>query len=406
MKAVIVAGGLGTRLRPITDNIPKPLIEVKGKPIVLQQIEWLKKYGIKDILITTSYKHEKIINYLGDGNKFGVKINYFIEEKPMGTAGAFVLDANRKWLDDDFIIISGDIITNLDIRELFDFHRSKKSNFSITLQRRKSFSSSVKIDSNNTIISFVEKPKEIEENTFSNASIYLIDKDAIKFIKGSVPLDFSKDIFPALINNGFPIFGYVNDKFYWREVGSLEKLNLINNEPSKAVFIDIDGILCEKALRKGEYIDSIEKFKWKENAKESIKLLSDIGFYIFPVTNKACINKGIISEEKIREMYSTVFDKLPIKEIFICPHRHDEQCSCRKPRPGLIDNGLLKYNLDSKNCWVVGDNDVDVVCGESAGCKTILVGSDGIKELEMNPNFSAANFAEAAKIISDCDGKN
>lgn len=391
---------MGTRLRPITDKIPKSLIEVKGKPILQHQIDWLKEYGVEEILITAYYKHEQIIDYFGDGSKFGIKINYFIEDKPMGSSGAFLLEVNKKWLDETFIVVYGDIITNLNIHELLAFHNSKKSNVTIVVEKRKSLSSAISIDSNNLIISFIDKPKEVIENTFSNDSIFILNKNVKDFIQGDTPLDFSKDIFPNLINNGFQIYGYVNDKYYWREIGTIEKLNRINNEFDKAVFLDVDGVLC-KSAEWGGYIDAIEKFKWLDGAKEAIQKLSSMGFYIFIATNKACINKGLVTEAQIKEMYNEVFKGLPIQDIFICPHKHDEGCECRKPKSELIMRGILKYDLKRENCWVIGDNDIDIVAGENIGCNTILIGIEGIRELDMHPTFEVKNFAETVKVVDD-----
>lgn len=220
------------------------------------------------------------------------------------------------------------------------------------------------------------------------------------FIQGDTPLDFSKDIFPNLINNGFQIYGYVNDKYYWREIGTIEKLNRINNEFDKAVFLDVDGVLC-KSAEWGGYIDAIEKFKWLDGAKEAIQKLSSMGFYIFIATNKACINKGLVTEAQIKEMYNEVFKGLPIQDIFICPHKHDEGCECRKPKSELIMRGILKYDLKRENCWVIGDNDIDIVAGENIGCNTILIGIEGIRELDMHPTFEVKNFAETVKVVDD-----
>lgn len=171
-----------------------------------------------------------------------------------------------------------------------------------------------------------------------------------------------------------------------------------NIEKNKAVFVDIDGVLCEKA-KLGEYIDSIEKFKWKEGAKESILLLNKNKFMVFVVTNKACINKGITPKEQVWGMYNHVFDGLPIENILLCPHRPDENCECRKPKEGLILKGMKFHHIDPRDCWVIGDNDVDIVAGERAGCKTILIENDGFRELEMHPTFKVKDIEEAVNII-------
>lgn len=105
-------------------------------------------------------------------------------------------------------------------------------------------------------------------------------------------------------------------------------------------------------------------------------------------------------------MHEIVFKDVPIDKIYFCPHRHDENCDCRKPKPGLIIMGMKDYNLEPENCWVIGDNDIDIVCGNAVKCKTILIGNEGIQKLEMHPDFKASDIKEAVKIISDYDAKS
>lgn len=134
-KAVIVAGGRGERLRPLTNDVPKPMIEIVGKPLLQYQIEWLKFYGIKDILITTCYLPEKIQEYFGDGKKFGVNIRYFTENEPLGTSGA--LKENIDFLNESFVVLYGDIITNLSLISLIDFHKKNNALGTIVLHEKK-----------------------------------------------------------------------------------------------------------------------------------------------------------------------------------------------------------------------------------------------------------------------------
>ena len=222
MKAVIMAGGQGKRLRPLTCDRPKPMVNVANKPIMEHIINLLKKHNIEDIAVTLQYMPDYIKDYFEDGKKYGVNLNYYIENEPLGTAGS-VKNAG-KFLDETFVIISGDALTNIDITEALKFHKNKNSKATIILK-------SVEVpleygvvvtNEKSEITNFLEKPnwKEVFSDTV-NTGIYILEPEVLEYIKKDLFCDFSKDIFPKLLEDKIPLYGYVT-KDYWCDIGDLK----------------------------------------------------------------------------------------------------------------------------------------------------------------------------------------
>lgn len=185
MKAVILAGGFGKRLRPITNNIPKPLIEVKGKPIIVRQIEWLKIYNIDEIVVCVGYLKEKIIEYLGSGRKLGVKIIYSVEDEPLGTGGALKNAEPVLNKENMFLVVNGDIITNLNPLKMLRYLDTRAIGV-IAVHALPSPYGVLEIDKNNFITEFKEKPYLYDY--WINAGVYLFDHRIFKFLpeKGDI----------------------------------------------------------------------------------------------------------------------------------------------------------------------------------------------------------------------------
>lgn len=232
MKAIILAAGLGTRLIPLTKDVPKPLLPLNGKPLIQHNIEWLRSNGIKEIAINLHHLPEKIKTFLGDGSKFGVRITYSYEKNIMGTAGG-VKKLENFAKNSPFMVYYGDNITNLNIKKLVNFHKSKGGMATICLhpikEKELKDSSIVELGKDNRILSFAEKPNEKtikkisgKKNNYSNAGIYLLEPEIFDFIEKNKFTDFAKDIFPMLIKKGKMIYGYPLDCF-WAEIGNAEK---------------------------------------------------------------------------------------------------------------------------------------------------------------------------------------
>lgn len=223
MKAIIMAGGQGTRLRPLTCNIPKPMMPILGKPTMEYAVDLLKKHGITDIGVTLQYLPDEVINYFGDGKEFGVSLKYFIEEHPLGTAGS-VKNAEN-FLDESFVVISGDALTDIDLSKAIAYHKEKKSIATLLLKEVPVplEYGVVVTDKDGRITGFLEKPSWSE--VFSdkvNTGIYILEPEVFTYYEKNQKFDFSNDLFPILLNYQKPLYGFVTDG-YWCDIGNIEQ---------------------------------------------------------------------------------------------------------------------------------------------------------------------------------------
>ncbi len=221
MQAVILAGGKGTRLHPLTTNTPKPMVNLFDKPVLEHTIELLKQHGINDIVITLAYKADQIINHFGGGTKWGVNIQYALEDVPKGTAGG--LRSLQPVLSDTFVVISGDAVTDFDLSSAIDFHRSKSAIATMLLYSVDDPSQFgiVETETDGRIQRFLEKPKPTETFTNTvNTGIYVLEPSIIDWIPYDRAYDFSRDLFPRFLENREPFYAIRADG-YWCDVGNL-----------------------------------------------------------------------------------------------------------------------------------------------------------------------------------------
>ncbi|HLD33715.1 MAG TPA: sugar phosphate nucleotidyltransferase [Candidatus Nanoarchaeia archaeon] len=228
-KAVILCGGKGTRLRPITQEIPKPLIPVHGKPLVEHLIDLFKKYDIKDIVLSVGYKKEKIKEYFGNGQRVGVNISYIeeSEESPLGTAGP--LKKAREMFKESFIVTNGDELKDINLEEMYDIHKTNKSKITIALTTVADPSQYGCAElSGSRILRFIEKPpKDKAPSNLINSGLYIMEPDAIDLIPEGFAM-LEKDVFPIVAYNG-GLFGYPFTG-QWYDTGNLERWERALNE--------------------------------------------------------------------------------------------------------------------------------------------------------------------------------
>lgn len=228
MKAIIMAGGKGTRLRPLTCKLPKPMVPIATRPMMEYIIRLLHQYGLVDIGVTLFYLPEIIRNYFGTGGEYGVKLSYYTEESPLGTAGS-VKNA-EDFLDETFLVISGDALTDINLKEAIDFHRRRKALATLVLTRVSNpLEYGVVITGEDgRIRRFLEKPGwgEVFSDTI-NTGIYILEPEIFNFYEKDKAVDFSKDLFPKLLAAGAPLYGYVAEG-YWSDVGNLEQYRQAN----------------------------------------------------------------------------------------------------------------------------------------------------------------------------------
>ncbi len=248
-----MAGGQGTRLRPLTSNQPKPMLPIVGQPMMQHVVKLARAHGFTDIVATVQFLASVIRNFFGDGSDLGVSLSYATEQEPLGTAGS-VKNAEGL-LDDRFIVISGDALTDVDLTELVKFHESKQAAVTVTLKRVEDplEFGIVIADEEGRIERFMEKPGwgEVFSDTI-NTGIYVLEREVLDLIPEGVEFDFSKEVFPLLLDKGLPMYGYVTDR-YWTDVGTLEAYQSAHRAVlDREVDVDIEGFELEGGIWLGE----------------------------------------------------------------------------------------------------------------------------------------------------------
>jgi len=231
MKVVVMAGGFGTRIQPLTHSRPKPMLPIMNKPMMEHTMMMLKDLGITEFIVLLYFKPEIIQDYFKDGSDFGINISYVIPDDDYGTAGAVKL-AQKFIGDENFIIISGDLVTDFNFKKLFKFHEEKKSKFSIgitSVENPLQFGVVI-ANEDNIIEKFLEKPSwgEVFSDTI-NTGIYIVEPEILDHIPKNENFDFAKDLFPALMEKKIELMGY-NLKGYWRDVGNPQSYREVHED--------------------------------------------------------------------------------------------------------------------------------------------------------------------------------
>ncbi len=225
MKAVIMAGGEGSRLRPLTLNRPKPMVPLVNRVVMGHIGELLHRNQFTDVVATLQYRAEDIQNYFGDGQNMGLNLQYSVEQRPLGTAGSVKYAAAQLDAHEPFLVISGDALTDFDLTKIIEFHKSVGALVTLTLTRVPNplEFGVIALDGDGRIEGFIEKPSwgEVMSDTV-NTGIYVLSPEILDEIENDQPSDFSRDLFPKLLERGVPLYGYVADG-YWTDVGSLEE---------------------------------------------------------------------------------------------------------------------------------------------------------------------------------------
>ena len=230
MKAMILAAGEGTRLRPLTLQTPKVMIPIAGTPLLQYNIELLRSNGITEVAINLHHLPQVVMDWLGNGDRFGIQVTYSVEDPILGTAGA--LSKLRGFFDDTFVLVYGDMLTNLDIASLLDLHQAKAALATVTLFRVDNPSSYgiVEIDGEQRILRFVEKPAPgTTTSNLANSGIYMLQPEVINDIPQDTFYDFGYDLFPALLKKGAPLYGFVTSDAIL-DTGTMENYRLAERE--------------------------------------------------------------------------------------------------------------------------------------------------------------------------------
>lgn len=405
MQAIIMAGGKGTRIASVANDIPKPMIRICDKPILQHQIECLESQGIKDITLVIGHIGHVIKEYFGDGLKFGVNIRYIEEKEPLGTAGALFYAKN--FVSDDFILLNGDIIFDVDFQRFMQYHKQKgKMATILTHPNSHPYDSGLIVaDGENVVTKWMHKEEERSYyKNRVNAGIHILSPKLLELFTEAKKTDLDREILkPLIVSSQLVAYDspeYVKDmgtpdryEMVTRDVqsGLVHEKNLSNKQ--KAFFMDRDGTIN---IYKG-FINDASQLELIPGIADVIKKMNESGYLVIVVTNQPVIARGECTIEELERIHQKLETLLGaegayIDDLFYCPHHPDKgfdgevieykiDCDCRKPKPGLIYRAAQKYNIDLSQSYMVGDDDRDMEAGKKAGCKLIRVETNTVVQI-------------------------
>lgn len=406
MKVVLMAGGRGTRISELFPDIPKPLIPIDNIPVLEREIISLRNQGFTNIILTIGYMAEKIQEYFGNGEKWGVKIEYFVEEKPLGNAGAlFFLD-----LKDDFLLLNADAVFDVDFNRMVEFHKQHGGLVTLfTHPNSHPYDSGLIIAGEN---GNVEKwlAKEDERPLYYknrvNAGLHVISPKALELsgikkeeIGDGRKVDLDRQILKPLCGTG-TMFCYDSPE-YVKDMGTPERFHQVEEDfkkgvvqaknlknEQKAIFLDRDGTINKYVgfLRKEEEFDLLP------GVAEAVKKINQSGYLAIVVTNQPVIARGEVTFEGLETIHNKMETLLGkegayLDAIYFCPHHPHSgyegevkelkiDCDCRKPKPGMLLKAAEDLNIDLSQSYMVGDGENDIKAGKAAGCKTVLLNTE------------------------------
>ena len=406
MKVVLMAGGRGTRISKLFPDIPKPLIPIQGIPVLEREIISLRDQGFTDIVLTIGYMAEKIKEYFGDGSKLGVSISYFVEEKPLGNAGAlFFLD-----LKEDFLLLNADAVFDVDFNRMFEFHKRHGGLVTLfTHPNSHPYDSGLIIAGEN---GDVEKwlAKEDERPLYYknrvNAGLHVISPKTLEMsgikkedIEDGRKVDLDRQILKPLCGTG-KMFCYDSPE-YVKDMGTPERFRAVEEDykkgvvsaknlknKQKAIFLDRDGTINKYV----GFLRKEEEFELIDGVAEAIKKINQSGYLAVVVTNQPVIARGEVTFKGLEKIHNKMETLLGMKGayldgIYFCPHHPHSgyegevkklkmDCDCRKPKPGMFLKAAEDLNIDLSQSYMIGDGENDIGAGKAAGCKTVLLNTE------------------------------
>lgn len=374
-QAVIFAGGLGERLKPFTETSPKPMYPIKGKPFLEYLICQIKEWDIDNIVILLGYLPEKIMDYFGDGKGLGVKISYIVT--PVGYDTQNRLKAAKDLLEDTFLMMYCDNICPINYQQLMEDYEKNSAliQFSAYSNKDDYTKNNLTIAENGRIIVY-DKKRTMKGLKGVDIGYAIASKKVLSYMSDENE-NFEAVVYPKLVAEK-RIFATITDHRYY-SIGSYERIALTKQYLSgrKYIFLDRDGTLNVRPS-KAEYICKPEDFIWLEGAKEAIGKLNAANYFVILISNQAGIGRGVMTvqdfeavQEKIKRDLSEIGAK--IDATYYCPHGWDEDCECRKPKPGMLYQAQKEHSINLTKCVMIGDDERDIITAHNAGMQGILV---------------------------------
>lgn len=406
MKVVLMAGGKGTRISSVANDIPKPMIPIEGKPVLEHEIECLRDQGFTDLILTVGHLSHVITEYFGDGSgispstgkPFGVSIQYYVEDEPLGNAGA--LYKLKDQLTEDFLLLNADAVFNVDFNRFVSYHRERGGLVTLfTHPNNHPYDSGLIVaDKDGRVVRWLAKEDD-RTGWFQNrvnAGLHIISPVVLKTPVDFPKIDLDRHLLKPLAGTG-KMFVYDSPE-YVKDMGTPERYqsvcaafrngkvqakNLRNRQ--KAVFLDRDGTINKYV----GFLRNVDDFALLPGVAEAIRKINDSGYLAIVITNQPVIARGEVTLDQLREIHNKMETLLGregayVDGIYFCPHHPHKgypgeipelkfDCDCRKPKAGMLLKAAKDFNIDLSQSFMVGDSESDVQCGINGGCTSVLL---------------------------------
>jgi len=383
-QAVILAGGRGARLRPLTDTCPKPLMTFHGKPFLGYLLELLRAQGFERVLLLLGYLAEAVQDYCGDGTRWGLQIEYVVSSVEDETGRR--LKRAARALDPTFLLLYCDNYWPMPFERMWQQFMASGAQGMLTVYRNRDRYSrdNVRVDSNGYVTAY-DKDRSMEGLQGVEIGFAIFPREVLDRLPDE-NVSFERTVYPALVA-ARQLWAFVTEHRYY-SVSTPDRLELTAQFLARrpAVILDRDGVLNKKPPR-AQYVRSWDEWEWLPGAREALGVFAASGYRVIVVSNQAGIARGAMTEEALTTIHARMAREAraaggQIDAIYHCPHGWDEGCECRKPSPGMLYRAQRDHHLDLSRTHFIGDDERDAQAAQTAGCPWRLV-SEGLSLLEV-----------------------
>ena len=406
-QGVILCGGLGTRLRPHTDNLPKPLIPCNGFPFLWYLLQQLHEQGINQFVLLTGFLGEQIEGYFGDGSTWGWQIQYSMGPVEWDT-GKRIWEARKK-IDECFLLLYSDNFVPYPLDKLIALHN--RNGKALTFMVSAKSPGNIMLDEAG-IVQKYDNDRSNKELNYVEIGYMIAVKEQVLDYYETPACSFSSILRKMAAQRNISAwvqqdsYHSISDPIRWKKTEEYLK-------PKKIILIDRDGVINQKAPR-GEYISTWQDFELIPETHDVLKTLAQEGFQFILISNQAGIARGMVDQDELNLIHSNLkkeFEKggIEILDIYVCPHHWEENCGCRKPKPGMFYQASRDWLLRLDKTLFIGDDPRDCQAAYEAGCQSVFVGDkielQVLSELEQ-PTCASKNLYDCLPIILEYFNQN
>lgn len=374
-QAVILAGGRGTRLRPLTDTRPKPMIEFHGRPFLEYLVELVREQGFERVLLLLGYLPEAIQHYFGDGSRWGVSIEYAVSAVEDETGRRLKLAQER--IEPTFLFLYCDNYWPMPFDRMWQRYASSGAAAMLTVYQNDDgyTRDNVRVDHEGLVTAY-DKDRTTPGLRGVEIGFGMFRRDILDLLPEE-NVSFERVVYPRLVARR-SLQAFVTGHRYY-SVSSLQRLDATGQflARRRTVILDRDGVLNKKPPR-AQYVHAWADWEWLPGAREALRALKEAGYRTIVISNQAGIARGEMTEADLAAIHAAMREEVrasggEIDAVYHCPHGWDEGCACRKPQPGMLHRAQRDFHLDLSRVWFIGDDERDGQAAEAAGCPFALV---------------------------------